>query len=355
MSGSCDFNAPQTGDEIDLLELAKSLWAQKLLIILVTLAVAIAAAAYAFLSQPVYQTKSSLLPPRVSDITGYNLGREEAKLAKFKVADVYSVFLRNLGSETLRRSFFQEVYIPSLTDDDKTAAQDRLWETFSRVLTVKAPEVKIRPEYFEVSVTHENPQLAAEWVNLFVQRAAIHAQADMQRNTLSEIDTRIQSIQRRIDVLRATALKQREDRIARLQEALIVAEAVGKDAPEVTSGRTSSDGELSAFVDGSLMYMRGANAIRAELEVLQARKSDDPFIAELRGLQSQFEFLKGIDIKPDNVAVFTLDSSAEVPETPIKPKKPLVLALGIVLGGMLGVFIALVRSMLSRKSAAPAA
>lgn len=339
-------------DEIDLVELAKSLWAQKFLIILVTLVVTTAAAAYAFLSQPVYQTKSSLLPPRISDITGYNLGRAEAKLPKFQVQDVYSIFTRNLGSETLRRDFFRDIYLPALSEDKRAGAQDRLRESFNRTLTIKVPDAKNKPDYIEVTVEHEDPKLAAEWANLFVQRAAVKTQADMQRNVLSEIDTRVQAIQRRIDVLRASALKQREDRVARLQEALNVAEAVGKDVPEVTAGRTSSDGELSAFVDGSLMYMRGANAIRAELKVLQTRKSDDPFIGELRGLQRELAFLEGVDVKPDNVAVFILDSVAEVPETPIKPKKALILALGVVLGGMLGVFVALIRMMLRKRAVA---
>ncbi|MCY1438802.1 G-rich domain on putative tyrosine kinase [compost metagenome] len=102
------------------------------------------------------------------------------------------------------------------------------------------------------------------------------------------------------------------------------------------------------------MYMRGAKAIRAELQVLQARQSDDPFILELRKLQDRLAFLKGIDVKPDNVAVFTLDSAAEVPETPIKPKKVLIIALGVVLGGMLGVFIALVRYMMRKGQPATA-
>jgi chain length determinant protein (polysaccharide antigen chain regulator) len=46
--------------------------------------------------------------------------------------------------------------------------------------------------------------------------------------------------------------------------------------------------------------------------------------------------------------VFTLDSAAEVPETPVKPKKSLIVALGIVLGGMLGAFIALIRVLIRR-------
>ncbi len=348
MHGSPVFNAPRWSSDIDLLGLARSLWAQKLLIAFVTLVVAIGAASYAFLSPPIYQAKSSLLPPKISDIAGYNLGRKEANLPSVGVADVYGVFTRILFSETLRRKFFREVYLPSLPGDTPVNAQEYLWDAFNRTLTVREPDARSKPGNFEVSVVHKDPQLAAEWTNLFVRSAAVLASADMQRNMLSEIDTRAQAIQRRIDVLRATALKQREDRIARLQEALKVAEAVGKNAPEVTEGRISSDGELSSFVDGSLMYMRGAKAIRAELEVLQARKSDDPFITELRDLQSQFEFLSGIGLESDKFAVFTLDSVAEAPEAPIKPKKAFIVALGIVLGGMLGVFIALLRSAIKR-------
>lgn len=348
-------NPRRYGDnEIDLSELFASLWAERLLILLVTLVIGSAAAAYAFLSSPVYEAKSSLLPPRQSEIASYNLGRKAANLPDFKVADVYSIFTRNLTSEAARRSFFREVYLPSLDEAERSLPQDLLWRRFNDRLSAKAPDAKNRPEYFEVRIELKDPELAAQWSNLYVERAAELARNDMQQNVRQEIDTRIQEIERSIQVLREAALKQREDRIARLKEALIVADQVGIDAPQVTPGRTASDGELSSFVDGSLMYMRGAKAIRAELQVLEARESDDPFINELRGLQSQLVFLQRIDVKPDNVAVFTLDSAAEVPETPIKPKKALILALGIVLGGMLGLFIALARSMLRKNRPAAA-
>ncbi|MBU1444622.1 MAG: chain-length determining protein, partial [Gammaproteobacteria bacterium] len=62
----------------------------------------------------------------------------------------------------------------------------------------------------------------------------------------------------------------------------------------------------------------------------------------------QLSFLKTVEVRPENVSVFTLDSVAEVPETPIKPKKSLIVALGIVLGGMLGVFVALIKVLIRR-------
>lgn len=340
-------------DEIDLFELFQALWSQKLLIVLVTLVVTAIAGSYAFLAKPVYEAKVGLLPPRLSDISDFNSGRGEAKLKVFTVEDVYRVFTRNLASESLRRKFFNEVFLPSLEPGKReTAAKDMLWKSFNEGLTVKAPD-KQQPELFEVTVSRNDPGQVAEWANFFVASAAEKALQDMQDNVRVEISSKAQAIERKIEILRESAIKRREDRIAHLQEALVVARAVGQQEPQVVPGRIASDGDLSAFVDGSLLYMHGARAIQTELEVLKGRKSDDPYISELRGLQDQLQFLKGIKASPDNVAVFTLDSTAQVPETPVKPKKALILALGVVLGGMLGLFVALVRNLLRRKTGTP--
>lgn len=358
------YPAQPRDDEIDLIELAKALWAQRLTIIMVTLTGTVAALAYALLGQPVYEAKASVLPPLVSDIAAYNAGRSDAApsatddsrseqvsqspLKPFSTDDVYAIFTRNLRSQSLRREFFTDVYLPSLPEHERSAPQDRLWVRFNELVSVAAPD-KQRPELLEVSVKQNVPDVAASWANQLVEKASTASLRDMQRNVASELRTRIHSIEHRIASLRSIAQQRREDRLAILQEALVVANAVGLSSPQVTAGRTSSSDELSEFIDGSLTYMRGAKAIGAEMEVLAARQSDDPFIPELRSLQEQLSFLKTIDVEPDNVSVFTLDSAAQIPETPIKPKKTLIVALGVVLGGMFGVFIALIRVLMRRK------
>ncbi|MBF6615091.1 MAG: LPS O-antigen chain length determinant protein WzzB [Candidimonas sp.] len=339
-------------DEIDLVELFKALWSQKLIIIVSTVVGTAMGLAYALLSTPVYEAKATVLPPLLSDIAAYNAGRtdalpSQAQLKPFTSGEVYSVFARNLKSLSLRRDFFENTYIPSLPEDAQSNPRDQLWERFNRVISIKAPD-KQRPELIEIVVQLNAPDKAAAWANQLISRAAEASERDMQLNVSSELDIRTRSIERRIASLRSTAQQRREDRIAILKEALVVANAVGLSSPQVTAGRTSSNDELSEFIDGSLTYMRGAKAIEAEMKVLEARESDDPFIPELRSSQEQLSFLKTIDVQPENVSVFTLDSAAEVPETPIKPKKTLIVALGLVLGGMLGVFIALVRVMMRR-------
>lgn len=349
-------------DEIDLVELVKALWSQKLIIIAVTVAGTAIALAYALLSTPVYEAKATVLPPLLSDIAAYNAGRTEsslytsdrdstqpnqAPLKPFTTDDVYAVFTRNLRSQSLRREFFKDFYLPSLPEEERSGPQDRLWLKFNELISINVPD-KQRPELIEVSVQQNTPDLAAAWTNQLISKASAASGRNMQHNVSSELNTRIHSIERRIASLRSTAQQRRADRIAILREALIVANAVGMSSPQVTAGRTSSSDELSEFIDGSLTYMRGAKAIEAEMKVLEARQSDDPFIPELRSLQEQLSFLTTIDVQPGNVSVFTLDSAAAVPETPIKPKKTLIVALGLVLGGMLGVLIALIRVMMRR-------
>lgn len=335
-------------DDIDLFELAQNLWKQKALISVVTLAVTAIAAGYAFLSTPVYESKSSILPPRSADIAGYNLGRSEAGLTEFTAESVYLMFTQNLRSDGLRRDFFEQVYLPAETKGSNAKLKDQLWESFNKKLSVTNPDVKNSPERFAVTVQSADASRAAEWANLYVERVANRTRQDMADTITTETSTRVRSIQSRISVLRDNAKKLREDRIARLSEALKVADKVGLQAPQVKASRISSDGELEQFVDGNLMYMRGAKAIRAEVDVLQNRKNDDPFIDGLRKLENKLDFLAKVSVSPDGVAVFTLDSAAEAAEIPIKPNKALILALGLVLGGVLGVFIALIRGMLGK-------
>jgi len=263
------------------------------------------------------------------------------------VSDIYAVFKTNLLSGALKRTFFDETYLPALPADKRVdTAQDKLWEEFNKTLTVKAPDIKNTPGYYEVTVELESPDLAAEWANLYVDMAEEKTEQEMQQNVRNEIAARTRVIERQIDTLLITAKKRREDRIVRLREALVVAEAVGMDAPQVV---TSSDGDLTPFVDGNLMYIRGAKAIRAELAVLEKRENDDPFVNELRVLEKQLDFLEKIDVNPNDVSVFTLDSSVEIPETPVKPKKALILALGVIVGGILGVFAAFISSGFNSK------
>jgi len=332
-------------DEIDLVELFQSLWAQKWLIALITFVFTVGAASYAFLSKPVYEVSATVLPPSLSDIAGFNLGRtgaENGGLEPFLVDDVYAVFTRNLQSDRSKRKFFKEFYLVSLDSAQRLGSQDNIYRAFKDKFSVKVLD-KNQPDRYSIIIEHYNPELASTWAKQYIDQVSDRSLDEMLLNAERELSVRARNIQQQIKSERDSAKVRREDRTIQLQEALTVADTIGFVNPPVVNT------ELSAFMDGSLMYMRGAKALRAELDVLLARTSDDPFIPVLRDLEAKYQLFAGVSPDPSNVAVFRQDGDIDVPDQPIKPKKSLIVALGIVLGSMLGVLIAVIRVMLTMR------
>ncbi|GAA5444407.1 chain length determinant protein [Microbulbifer sp. NBRC 101763] len=331
-------------DEIDITALVQGLWGQRWLIAIVTLVVTLGAALYAFLSKPVYEARIGVLPPVLSDITGFNIARSEnTGLAPFSVTDVYSVFTRNLRSEGSRNQFFKNVYLPSLDNEQRSGSRDELYKKFGKLLKVQLP-AKGQIAH-TVIVKHSDPLKAADWAQYYLDQVTRQSTAEVLRNTQREVEVKSKQIQGELNTLRKFAEIHKNDRLAKLREALTVAEAVGLEAPPVIGGQISQ--QLSAFMNGDLMYMRGTRALRSEIEVLEGRTADEPFIPSLRYLEQQHTTLQNALAPSMNVSVSRLDGPIEIPDAPVKPRKALILVLGVLLGGMLGFLIALVRLMLN--------
>src|SRR5690606_7040211 len=85
-----------------------------------------------------------------------------------------------------------------------------------------------------------------------------------------------------------------------------------------------------------------------KIEILKNRKDDDLFLSKLAKLRAEEAHLKAMNLHLDNLVLVRVDQPAEQPLTPVSPKTLLTLAIGIVIGGMLGVFVALVRVLFRR-------
>jgi chain length determinant protein (polysaccharide antigen chain regulator) len=341
--------ALQEAEEIDLFELIQALWIQRLLIVGVALLMTLAGGAYAFLSKPVYEARVYLQPPTFNGIAEFNFGRtKEAELTPFTVKDVYDVFARNLQSESLRRKFFEDFYLPSLGESQQKGSRDSLYADFSKAVVIEAP-TKDAVDRYSVVAQSADPAQAAEWVKVYATRAGDAAKKEMIRNVTREAEVRARNLGQQISTLKENGQKTVQDSVVQLHEALRIAEAIGLENPPIISGDVSS--EISASMDGQLTYMRGAKALRAEIKNLEDRKSNDPFIEKLRSLQIKQSFYQGLSVSPESVAVYRQDGSIEQPDKPIKPKKALILIIGLLLGGALGLALAMVRYFIRRSAA----
>ena len=83
--------------------------------------------------------------------------------------------------------------------------------------------------------------------------------------------------------------------------------------------------------------------------MLNKRENEDLFLKKLASWREEAARLRNLNVDVSTLKLAMIDQLAMQPIKPIKPKKALILALGLVLGGMLGLFIALLRNMLRSK------
>ena len=219
-------------------------------------------------------------------------------------------------------------------------------------------------------------------------RAGYAASKEAQIAQLTEKDTlRKASLLDELAALREELKVRRQNRIMQLNEAISIAKSLGITKPATPSSlareaRTSGNVIRSEINNQqNPLYFMGSEALQAErdilvsrdnddftsgriveintalkllehnrkIEVLQARENEDLFLAELAENRKEIARLKGLEVDMDNLSLVRIDQSAIEPSSPIKPKKSLIVAVGIVLGGMLGVFAALIRSMIRKR------
>lgn len=349
-------------DEIDLVELFRTLWKSKLLIATITAIVTCMAAAYAFLSPPVYQASVQFLPPTASDLASYNaasqltgsaitMGDTTTGIDPITPDDAYKIFLRHLGSYSLRQHFFEQYYLPAQKANKTVNDRQQAWEDLTDELTITLPT---RPNETLSGITLEgqDPQTIAGWANAYAGLATQAAANDLSNTLKGAVEIRRNSLESQIEAEREVAEHVRQTHITRLRSALTIAENVGLEipadgAPLIAINTQDLNSENAS--SSSLLYLRGAKALRSELQQLEQRQNDDAYIADLPNLLKKLSLINSIELSPSSLSAATIDRQAIAPEEPIKPKKALILALGLMLGGMLGIAAALFRHMLRQR------
>ncbi|WP_312678770.1 Wzz/FepE/Etk N-terminal domain-containing protein [Stutzerimonas nitrititolerans] len=408
-------------DEIDLVELFRALWRQKLLIIGVTLIVMVIAAAYAFLATPYYETRTYLRPVPQSNLDQLN----ETGIYKLTPEEAINRVAGGLSSYDNRLDFFlnnQELFqnIPKRGDSlEQTFAAFN--ETAFEMLHPDPKKTDSRSAFVGLKLTYPKGMDGASVVNGFVSYVVELERKEIADDLESLINNRLSSLgmkmeaqrasynaskeaaiaglleesalnrarlQDELAALRAELKTRRNNRIQKLSEAIEIAESLGIRTPTTPSAMTQSTRSGTQVIRTEVtnqeipLYFMGTEALTAERDALASRESDDfiePRIAEIQSeltmlennreveilqerdqedlyltdlaeLREEAARLKGIKLDTERLRLVRLDQLALQSLNPVKPKKAMIIALGLVLGGMLGVFIALVRSLMVRSA-----
>lgn len=335
-------SCPQNDDEIDLHELWQKLVEGKWMIAITAFVVTLGAVAYTLWVTPTYKTSAFLLPPLIQDVQEIN--QKEISQKEYSNDIVFARYLENVQSRKLRQVFFeQQALLEFYTHGQSRYDAFEVFEkSFNQKLSIEKTSKTDPKPYTELSfeLKDENSELPAQYLNAFVAFAAQHTKAELLAEVRFEISNQIKLINEQIASKKELAEQRRSDRIKQLEESLVIAQQLGI---EQQTQLLQSDNKL--YMD----YNRGTRAIKAELNVLMSRESDEPFIEGIRNLQERIAYLNNLVIHPEKLSVVRIDQVAKAPYQPLKPKTNLIIAVALVLGLMLGVFGVLVRASMKFK------
>ena len=402
-------------DEIELLAIIRSIWSQKLVVGAMMALCAMIASIFAFNMTPEYKVSTVLRPAPLNDLDElnrtkiYHLTPEEALKRVGASLDSYDTRLSYFRSSQILQAEFRK--------GDRTVEQ--AFEEFnSKALKLIHPDArKSDPLNVFVGVDLQYPEgmdgksVLNNFVLFAIESERQRASRDLEvmvLNRIREVDAALKSARvdysaskdgqiaellesdtlqraRLNDELRALRLQlklRRENRIAELDEAAVIARSLGLKRPSTPSSMSEVGSETSGNVIRTEvtnqripLYFMGTDALQAEQQALRRRTSDDfadPRISEVRKELALLEtnrkvqvlnarknedlFLKGIEslraertrlsaINTDlsKLKLVDIDRLAVEPLYPVEPKKSLIIIIGIVLGFVLGILVALLK------------
>lgn len=250
----------------------------------------------------------------------------------------------------------------------------------------------------EYAITHERQQIADDMKVIVENRLReIKGKLDAARsNYENEKEAKIAILTETDNIRRAQlrdemkALKdelktRRSNRVAQLNEAIGIARSLGIKRPATPSsmGESARDGSSNVIrteINNQKipLYFLGTDALEAEkailsqrksddftevrvaqivkelqllednrqIEVLNRRKNEDIFLRDVEPLRAEEARLRNLNLDLSRLKLVTIDRSALEPLEPVKPRKMLIVLLGLLLGAVLGVSVAIVRHFL---------
>jgi len=361
-------------DEIDLFELVENLWAQKILIILCAVSATLIGYVYTMIAPEKWTAEIQISAPSSVQIDSLNppelaVFKQQSSLDENstdqsnstslevlndvapKVVPNYllATFLTELRSvrALLRFESNQPVSIfqsgRELTDEERIDAAKGFLENNLKV----TPPSKTST-YTTIELTMDSPIEAASILREYLGFVSSEVIEKRGADLRLAISRAIQTNEFEIERARKAYLRRLEEDLALLEEALRIAKSAG-----------IRDNQSGLFVDrtdnrltkSSGLYLRGERLLKAELQALKARIDSASLIPEVRNLQAENELLPGITIDTADASAFEIQKPATPPSGRDSPKTKLVLALSLVLGGMIGVLTALIRSAIRNRKA----
>ncbi|BBT96037.1 polysaccharide chain length modulation protein [Aeromonas veronii] len=330
-------------DEIDLRELMLVLWRQKLLIMLVTLMFSLGGIAYALLAPQQWSASAVVAAPKPEDMTPMRKVSKQATalgLVGFPSGeDLYKEFIGEFNSYENRRDYLKAS--PLFTEVVKNdgldgKAQVRWLRDWSKSVTAQPVDKKGEAPGVELKFAAPTSEKSLAMLEGYIDYIIKLQQKQLIQRLAEQRDLQLDGMNTEYRIMQEDTKRTLQQEIVELAMANKVAKAAGVSAP--LENYNAQDRFLISL---------GSKGLEEKLSLL---KSIDLEVYQptLQSLQVKMARLKSISL--DGIA-FRPFSYLDAPDEPLsrdKPKRPLIVVLATLLGGMLGVGIVLVKHAFRR-------
>ena len=365
-------------DEVDLIELIRTLWKKKLWIILSAFVFTIIAAGYAFTAKEQWTSTAIVAAPRSTDLGSLLPVRAEyarivgdSEFSTGKLSNsLYEQFKHFLLSSDLKREFLsQSTLVKDYTKEMTDEQRDNYIETaISNYLVVHEvdPKKKDLTELDKIGLkltfSAETPKLAQsvliDYIN-FVNKYVLN-----QTNKEFKLGFNL-----RLDALKFTKLQIEESlteakkvQVENLTKALNIAKKAGitdfskantnsLSVPEYMLGEGRLNISDSKLADGTYLFMLGEKYLQAQLDI--AKNTEIVYPVNYYSTERQLAKLTELEPRLDNIGEVKSYYYLSSPDYPVQrdwPKRLILLIVGFVFGVVLSSLIILAREVFSNKA-----
>ena len=347
-------------EEIDLKELFIALWQGKYIIIASTVLIAVMAVVYALNAKQTWTTEATVTEPQVSDFANYqkmvndfqpvfDVYQEDGtilvseKLDDFLAPEnLFQIFVQQYQSRANKKAYistnpaFQTELEALPVNEDEKLLQKSIATLYSNwYKKLSANEIKTNGEVaiFTLSGEQESAEVSFDFMLGYLNFIDSKAKHVAVANLSSAVQAQRNQLIQQKALLTDQAISRLQNEKILAGYALEIAKAAEISQPQPNLG----DKELFAI-------NIGANALEAKVKVLDNLSNLGLIEPRLRTVEAKINLLSNLAINPD--VDFKTYRFIEAPEEPLSrtsPKRPLIAILGVLLGGMLGCAIVLIR------------
>ena len=357
-------------DEIDLADLIRALWQGKWLVIGVTLAALALGIAYLMIVPKSYTASLKIKALNSVEVKFY-AELNDSGFMLLNDQSLLSQFVEEVQSKQAIESFIKSYgYIEQQADETDREFAFRIRQSvynFDLVPPGAATNNKPKTEW-TLNISTHNPKLAFQ----IIKDALELSNQNLNRQLLTSFERRravhtrekkyaIEDIMQRKDraIVRHNATT--AQRLELLSEQALIARALKlSDGSLSAQAFQNSPTLVSTYSDNEPLYLKGYVALEKEIGIIKSRKNTVVLIEEvlmlddmkLKLLQDQTivraeQRLAITPIGSDAFTAVAYDMASIVFKS--NRKTSLTLALSIVLGGMLGIFVLLIRNIIINK------